>query len=232
MQVVILAAGLGTRLRPLTYDIPKPMVPIRGKPFLEYQLELIKKNGFKDIVICISRLGLGEVIKNHFGAGEKLKVNIAYSIEDKPGGTGGALKNAENLLENEFLLLYGDSLLDIDYPALVEYFHKHGKMGTIVVFNNKPKIISNNTEINKKNQVINYNKNKEGPANCVEAGVLAFKKDILNFIPAKTPFSLEEELFPVLIDKNELMAYTTSQKFYDIGTFESLEIFKNLEKKI
>lgn len=227
MQVVILAAGLGTRLRPLTYEIPKPMVPIKGKPFLEYQLELVKRNGFREIVLCVSHLG--KVIKDYFGSGEKLGLNIVYSTEDKPLGTGSTLKNAESLLEDEFLLLYGDSFLDIDYQDLIRHFHKEGKLGMTVVFTNQPKIVANNVEINSKNEIVSYNKKEEGAANCVEAGVHVFKKDILNFIPAGVALSMEEEFFPVLIKKKELIAYPCNQRFYDIGTFERIKEFNELK---
>lgn len=223
-QVVILAGGLGTRLRPLTHQIPKVMVSIQGEPFLEYILELLKKNNFKKIVLCVGYLG--EKIKNYFGNGENLGIDIKYSFEkEKLLGTGGALKKASYLLENEFLLLFGDTFLNIDYQGLISSFHEKERLGMMVVYQNQSKIVSNNVEIDEQNIVVSYNKRKEGRANCVDAGVQVFKKDIINLIPTQKQVSLEEEIFPVLIQKKELIAYPTSQKFYDIGTFERLKIF-------
>ena len=103
MQVVILAGGLGIRLRLLTQSLPKPMVLIKGKPFLEYQLEMLKKNGFEDFILCTGYLG--EKIEEYFDNGEKMGIHIKYSKENTPLGTGGALKNAQKLLENEFVLI-------------------------------------------------------------------------------------------------------------------------------
>jgi NDP-sugar pyrophosphorylase family protein len=221
MQVVILAGGLGTRLRPLTYKIPKAMVPIKGKPFLEHQLKILKNNGLNDILICIGYLG--EEVKKYFGDGEKWGLNIEYSFEREPLDTGGAIKNAEDHLENEFLVLYGDTFLNINYKDLISYSRKKAKLGTIVVFKNKPKIFKNNIEVNDKKEVIAYNKREEDKANCVDAGVEIFKKTVLELIPPNKVISLEKDIYPILIEKRELIAYLTDHRFYDIGTFEQLK---------
>jgi len=227
MQAVILAGGLGTRLRPLTHQIPKVMVLIKEKPFLEYILELLKRNNLKKIVLCAGYLG--EKIENYFGNGKKWGMDIKYSFEKEKGllGTGGALKNAELLLENEFIVLYGDTFLNINYQDLISYFYKQGKLGVMAAFTNQSKTMLNNIEVNKKNEIINYDKKKEEKANCVDAGVLVFKKDILKLIPSNKKVSLEEEIFPILIQKKEMSAYSTNQRFYDIGTFEQLKQFNN-----
>src|SRR3989344_1292210 len=134
MQVVILAGGLGIRLRPLTQSLPKPMVLIKGKPFLEYQLEMLKKNGFKDFILCTGYLG--EKIEEYFGNGEKIGIHIKYSKENMPLGTGGALKNGQKLLEDEFILVYGDSFLYMDYQLLITDFNESKKLAMSVVFKN------------------------------------------------------------------------------------------------
>ncbi len=224
MQVVILAGGLGTRLRPLTQKLPKPMVLIKGKPFLEYQLEMLKKNGFEDFILCIGYLG--EKIEEYFGNGKKIGIHIKYSKENEPLGTGGALKNAEKLLENEFVLIYGDSFLYTDYKLLIADFNKSKKLAMTVVFKNNPKMVLNNMEVSKTGEVLNYDKKNEGRSNYVEAGVHVFKKGVLNFVPENSVFSLEEELLPILIKKRELYANITDKKFYDIGTFDRLKIFR------
>lgn len=226
MQAVILAGGLGTRLSPLTYKVPKPMVLIKGKPFLEYQLQMLKKNGFNDFILCTGYLG--EKIEEYFGNGEKMGIRIKYSKENEPLGTGGALKNAEEYVEDKFALIYGDSYLDIDYKKLILDFEKRRKMGITVAFENNPKIVPNNMQAGKKNKVLKYDKKQEGQSNCVEAGVHVFKKNILNFIPKNSVFSLEEELLPILIKKKELYAHITNKKFYDIGTFDRLKIFNQV----
>src|SRR5581483_11634092 len=224
MQVVVLAGGYGTRLRPLTNKVPKPMVHIKGKPFLEHQIELLKKHGLVNTVLCIGYLG--NVIETYFGDGGKFGVNISYSRNNQDLGTGGALKNSEHLLESEFLVVYGDSFLDMDYPGFASGFKKSGLLGMVAAYVNQPKIAPNNLHVVEGGQVVGYNKKEEGEANYLEAGVSAFKKEILKFIPAGTSFSLEEQVFPLLAREQQLAAFITSQKFYDIGTFERLKHFE------
>src|SRR5262245_38458562 len=107
MQAVILAGGLGTRLWPLTKEIPKPMVPIAGTPYLEHQLRLLAKQQITDVVLLTGYLG--SQIEGHFGNGASLELNIRYSRESRPLGTGGALREARHLLADSFVLIYGDS---------------------------------------------------------------------------------------------------------------------------
>jgi D-glycero-alpha-D-manno-heptose 1-phosphate guanylyltransferase len=184
---------------------------------------MLKEKGFLDFVLCTGYLG--EKIEEYFGDGNKLGINIRYCKEKKPMGTGGALKNAEKFLGNEFVVVYGDSYLDMDYKNLISVFVKNKKLGLTAVFKNIPKTVLNNVEVADNGNVLNYDKRNEGKSNYVEAGVHVFKKDILSFIPKSLKHSLEEELLPVLIKKQQLCAYVTSKKFYDIGTFERLEIF-------
>ena len=121
MQTIILAGGLGTRLRPLTNTIPKPMIHINGKPYLEYQIEYLKRFNLIDILILVGYLG--ESIESYFGDGKHFGVNITYSYEKEPLGTAGGIKNAEeNITENEFLLLYGDSFLPINLTEFTDFF--------------------------------------------------------------------------------------------------------------
>jgi NDP-sugar pyrophosphorylase family protein len=107
MQAVILAGGLGTRFRPLILKTPKPMIPVMGEPYLEYQLQYLKNYSITDILLCVGYLG--ETIQRHFGDGRSRDMRIAYSFEEPPLGTGGALKNAEVHLDDCFYLIYGDS---------------------------------------------------------------------------------------------------------------------------
>src|ERR1700686_1756541 len=118
MQAVILAGGLGTRLWPLTRQVPKPMVPVAGVPYLEHQLRLLKKQSILDIVLLTGYLG--EQVEEYFGDGGSLGLAIRYSREPQPRGTAGALREARSLLAGTFLLIYGDSYLPIDYAAVFE----------------------------------------------------------------------------------------------------------------
>lgn len=221
MQAVILAGGKGTRLRPLTCQIPKPMVPIHGKPFLQHQLELIKSFGINEVLLLVGYLG--EQIEEYFDNGSKFGLGIEYSYEDRPLGTGGALKNAEDKLKKEFLLLNGDTYLPINYRELIDYFHRHSKIETIVIYDNPQKIIPDNVLINEASMVIAYNKKEAKAMTHVDAGAMIFKKKVLDFIPKNLVCSLEEEIFPKLIQVKGLIAFPTSQRFYDLGSFEGLK---------
>src|SRR4029078_12594532 len=116
MQVVILAGGLGTRLWPMTKSIPKPMVPVGGEPYPPHQIGFLRGQGYSDVVILTGYLG--EQIEDHFGDGSAVGMRIRYSREPGPLGTGGALRNASELLPDAFLLIYGDSFLSIEYGIL------------------------------------------------------------------------------------------------------------------
>ncbi len=122
MQTVILVGGLATRLRPLTETLPKAMLPVCGRPFLEYQIDLLRKSGMTKILLCVGYRG--EEIEKHFGDGSRFGVRLSYSWErEMLLGTGGALRNAAPQLEDEFLVLYGDSFLMLDYPLSLR---RHG----------------------------------------------------------------------------------------------------------
>lgn len=227
MQTVILAGGLATRLRPLTEKIPKSMIPIHGKPFLEYQIELLKKNKITDILLCIGYLG--DQIKNYFGDGERCGVKIRYSEEKKELlDTGGALKNAEEYLAKEFFLLNGDTYLPINYPMIISYFRKVNE-NIVVVYNNSPRIVEGNIALRKNNLVSRYEKGASNrKLKFVDAGVQIFKREILGSIKKDTVISLEKHIFPKLIAERQLMAFVTKQRFYDIGTLESLKTVKEV----
>jgi len=227
MQTVILAGGIGKRLMPLTKDVPKPMVPILGRPFLEYQIRWLKSNGIREILLLTGYQG--DKIQSYFKDGSSLGVTLTYSHESNPLGTGGSLKLAEDKLESSFLLVYGDSFLPIDIDGLVQRFLDVDKAGMIVVSENQQHDtgIPNNIDLDKKGFVVRYKKDsKESFLNYIDAGVSVFKKEVIDFIPKRKKVSLEEEIFPLLIKNQELMSYITRQPFYDIGTQERIKRFE------
>jgi mannose-1-phosphate guanylyltransferase len=226
VQAVILAGGLGTRLRLLTEQIPKAMIPFDGKPFLEYQLELLRENGIRDIVLCIGYQA--DQIKDFFGGGENLGIKIKYSREREVLlGTGGALKQAQNLLDNHFFVVNGDTYLSLDYGQVEGSFIKQGKKAVMVVYDNRQDTgISNNVELDGDWMITRHDKVKpDSKLRYVEAGVLVLKREALSIIPGGQSISLEEGLYPALIQQRELVAYITDRRFYDIGCPEQLKVF-------
>ena len=134
MQCVIIAGGLASRLRPITDNIPKSMVLVENRPFLEYQIELLKVNGLTNIVLCVGHKG--EIIQNYFGNGSNYNIPIRYSYEETLLGTGGALRNAIDLLEDRFVVLYGDTFLNIDYIKIINYVKKIDCPALLAVYKN------------------------------------------------------------------------------------------------
>ena len=224
MQVAILAGGQATRLRPLTWQQPKSMLEIKGKPFLEYQLEFLKRSGVTNVVLCLGYLG--EHIVNHFGNGGRFGINTQYSYEEeKLLGTAGALKNAADLLDDPFFTLYGDSYLSMDFSAVMSYFLSRNKLALMTVYKNYNQYESSNTVV-EGNLVKEFNKQKKTPDMVyIEYGANIFYQKTLDLVPQGQPYSLDD-LFYSLIEKQELLAYQIEKRFYQIGSFQGIEEFK------
>ena len=220
-QAAILAGGLGTRMRPLTDSIPKPMLAVRGKPFLHHQLELLRSFGITRIVLLVAYLG--RQIEEHFGDGGALGLHLSYAHEPAPLGTGGALKNAEGLLDEEFLLLNGDTYLAIDYAALAQNFHAGDALAMIVAYENSDARVPSNLALAADGRVAEYRKRDARGLTHVDAGVIAMRREVLAEIPADRKCSLEEEVFPKLIERGQMKAWVTKEPFYDMGSPTGLE---------
>lgn len=226
MQIVVLAGGLGTRLRPLTSSTPKSMIPVNGRPFLEYQLDLFKQHGIRDVVLCVGHCG--DQVKAYFGDGRKFHVDICYAEErDKLMGTAGAVKNAEALLADEFFLTYGDSYLRLDYGRVMCHFLRSEGLGLMVVYPNANRYDRSNVII-QNGRVRVYDKTGTTPGmRYINYGVSVLRKDALRFIPGGEPFS-QEDFYQILIDQDQLLAFETYQRFYEIGSSKGLEEFRRL----
>jgi len=222
MQVVILAGGRGTRLAPMTDQIPKPMVPILGRPFLQYELHLLKLQGYCDILILTGYLG--DKIQEYFSDGASLGLHLAYSREQTPLGTGGALKLAENKISGDFILMNGDTLFPFDLHALIDLFHRQNKLGVIAVSKDPSCRAAFNITADKEGLVEKYHKKPSlAGAEYASGGIGVFKHDLLNLIPPGRPCSLEEDIYDILIGKHDLAAYVAPGPFYDMGTPERLK---------
>jgi mannose-1-phosphate guanylyltransferase len=230
VQVVILAGGLGTRLRPVTTQIPKPMVLVAGVPYLQHQLRLLAKQGFSDVVLLTGHLG--EQISDYFKTGSSLGLRLRYSREPAPMGTGGALREARSLLDDEFLVIYGDSYLPIEYATVGRLLRSASADGVIVLYHDVrgETDVPGNVAIDERGFVTRYDKSaKHDPAlRYVEAGVLALRRSVIDLMPPAGVVSLEQEVFPRLIERRSLLGLPTTQRFYDIGTPERLRGIEQL----
>jgi len=223
MQMVILCGGLATRLRSLTKDTPKSMIQIKSKPFLEYQIEELKRHSITDIVLCVGYLS--DQIEKYFGNGEKFGVDICYSSDKKnPLGPIGALKKAEPLLKDTFFTIYGDSYVFVDFNKVYSYFQEQNKLALMVVYQNYDKFDKSNIII-KDGSIKQYGGENTKEMTYIDYGVSLFRKKTLNSIPKNTFFSTKD-LFSNLVKQDELLAFEVKKRFYHIGTPEALAEFK------
>lgn len=222
MQVVILSAGEGTRLRPLTNTIAKVMVPINGKPLLEWSIEHLKKFGIKEFFINLHYLP--DSITKYFGDGKKFGVKITYSNEEKLLGTGGALTNFKPFLNQTFLVLYGDVFTTLNVDNLLKFHLKNKADGTIVVRKTDHPQDSDLVDIGKGQKVKNFyfKPHKEIPN--TQYGLTAiylFNPEALRLLPKRVPFDLARDFLPILLKhKKRLFCYNTDEFIRDIGTVE------------
>ncbi len=227
MKTVILVGGRGERLRPLTDKLPKPMLPIKGRPLLEHLLELNKKQGIEKIVMSGHYL-FGK-IKDHFKGGEKYGVSIKY-VDDgpKPLGSGGALRNCENLLPENFIVMSGDVFTNIDLWELVKFHFNKGGIATLVVRKTDHPQDSDLVEMDKNFKAVKfYGKNEPNKVGDISnASPFIFKKDIIKFIIGETP-NLENDAVASAIKSADVYCYfNTKYLIKDIGTperYRSLE---------
>lgn len=228
MKAVILAGGIGTRLKEYTKDIPKPLITINQRPILEYQIENLKNYGIKDILIIVGYLGFK--IKEYFGDGKNFGVNIEYFEENQPLGTAGALYYLKNTLTEDFILIYGDIIFDIDVYKFIDFHKANGGIGTLIVHPNNHPYDSDILIVDENQLVKGIAKKNENRKffynNCVNAGIFIFKNDLIDYVLKDKKQDLEKDVVLNLIGKEEIYAYRTTEYIKDMGTPERYELVK------
>ena len=219
MKVVIMAGGKGTRIASINSEVPKPMIEILGKPILEYQVEVLKKQGFNDYIFVIGHLG--HVIKDYFGDGSKFGISIEYIVEEEPLGTAGALYFLKDKIEEDFVLLNGDIIFDVDINRFYKYHKDHNGLATILVHPNNHPFDSGLIEVNNDGMVIDWI-NKEAERvwyhNLVNAGIHILSVKVLDrFIEAKKT-DLDRDILKPMIMEKQLFAYSSPEYIKDMGT--------------
>lgn len=218
--VALLAGGLATRLRPITEKIPKVLVPVAGKPFLEHQLALLRNQGLTRIVLCLGHLG--EMVRDQFGDGSAHGVRIDYSF-DGPRllGTGGALKQALPLLDDRFFVLYGDSYLTEPFGPVADFFVRSGQPGCMTVYRNEGLYDTSNVVF--ENGVIRvYDKTRRLPEmRHIDYGLSLFRRSVFDEWPSDQPFDLAE-VMRRLVDRGQMAGWEVQERFYEIGSHAGL----------
>ena len=225
--VALLAGGLATRLRPVTEKIPKSLIDINGKPFIYHQLNLLKNNGIKKVVICAGYLS--EMIEEYVKDGKEFGVEVVYSKDgEKLLGTGGALKRALPLLGEKFFVMYGDSYLTVDYQKIAEDFEKSNYSALMTIIKNENKWDTSNV-IYENGKIIKYDKNSSEKMDYVDYGLEIMTPECLNSIPNNIAVDLSD-IFKDLIVKGKMGGYEVHERFYEIGSFQGIEDLKNYLK--
>ncbi len=229
LPVAILAGGLATRLRPVTEKIPKSLVEANGEPFLAHQLRLLAAQGIERVVLCTGYLG--EMVENFAGDGAKFGLKVSYS-PDGPTlrGTAGALKNALPLLDEHFLVVYGDSYLPVDYRQAQSEFLNSGKLGLMTVFRNEGKWDISNVEF-RDGEIRAYDKKNRTPEmKYIDYGLGAFHRSAFDHAPEEGSYDLAD-VYQKLLQDGQLKGLEVNQRFYEIGSFSGIEDFENYLKE-
>jgi MurNAc alpha-1-phosphate uridylyltransferase len=223
VQVAILAGGLATRLGPLTQNVPKSLLMVKNKPFLQYQLERLREHGIADVVLCTGHLG--HQIQDHFGDGSRFGVNLVYSHEEKPLGTAGALRLAKDKLQDPFFTIYGDSYLSLDFADILKYFDSRDRLALMTVYRNADLYDRSNTVV--RGQLVEKYSKREKTQGMVyiDYGANLFRKRVLDLV-SEGQFCSLEDLFGQLVERKELLAYEIKERFYEIGSPQGLAEFR------
>jgi len=219
MQAVVMAGGEGTRLRPLTTNRPKPMVPIVNKPMLEHTLNLLKQHDFKDVVLTLHYLP--NIVRDYFQEGEEFGVKLDYLIEEKPLGTAGGVKNAERYLDGTFVVFSGDVLTDINLSKALN-FHKQSGASATIVLTRVPNPTEYGIVITEKTGRIKQFLEKPGWgevfSDTINSGIYILESDVLKHVKTDMEFDFSRHLFPKLLESSELLyGYTADGYWCDIG---------------
>ncbi|MFN2450231.1 MAG: sugar phosphate nucleotidyltransferase [Candidatus Baltobacteraceae bacterium] len=219
MQAIVLVGGEGTRLRPLTFGTPKPMVPIMNVPFLAITLERLHEAGIRDVILPAGYMP--QAITDYFGDGSRVGMNITYVIEDEPLGTAGAIKNVEQYIKGPFFVLNGDVLTSLDLKAMVAFHNEKGGLGVLHLIKAEDPSAFGCVVSDGNGRILQFvEKPPKGtePTNEVNAGTYLLEKDVLAMIPPGRNVSIERETFPKILGGDRpLYAFTTDDYWIDLG---------------
>jgi NDP-sugar pyrophosphorylase family protein len=222
VPVALLAGGLATRLGHAAATVPKAMVEVAGRPFIEHQLELLHRNGIRRVVLCLGHLG--EQIEDHLGDGSRFAMELRYRHDGKAAlGTGGAVRSALPELGDVFWVMYGDSYMDIDYSAVLEKFDQNAAaLGLMTVIRNDDRWDRSNV-IFRGGRLMRYDKKNRAPdMRYIDYGVQILRSEAAERLIANRPADVAD-LYRVLVSEGRMVGHEVNRRFYEIGTPGSLE---------
>ncbi|WP_251205695.1 HAD-IIIA family hydrolase [Acetatifactor aquisgranensis] len=221
MKVVIMAGGKGTRIARVNSEVPKPMIPIEGKPILEHQINTLKRQGYTELILIIGHMG--NVIRDHFGDGSKYGVHIQYITEESPLGTAGALFFLKEQLKEDFLLINGDILFDVDIRRFRDYHRKQNSIATILTHPNDHPYDSGIIVANQDGKVIDWLHKEDSRLwykNRVNAGLHMLSPEVFSLFPDLQKRDLDRDVLKPLIGRGQLSIYDSPEYVKDMGTPE------------
>jgi D-glycero-D-manno-heptose 1,7-bisphosphate phosphatase len=214
-QAVILAGGLGTRLRPLTDTRPKPMIEFHGRPFLEYLIEMLRDRGLRRILLLLGYLP--DVVRDHFGDGSAFGVEIDYVVSPVEDETGARLRHALPRIDPVFCLLYCDNYWPMPFEAMWRRFTSTGAPAMVTVYANEDRHTRDNLRVDDDGFVAVYDKSRSAPGlQGVDIGFLILRREVVEGLPAGN-VSFEGALYPRLVAERALSAYVTEHRYYSVG---------------
>lgn len=225
MQAVIMAGGKGTRIASVASDIPKPMIQICGKPILQYQIECLREQNIRDIILVIGHLG--DVVKSYFGDGSRFGVSISYIEEKEPLGTAGALYYLKGRIQEDLILLNGDIIFDVDFERFMNYHKEKGTYATIFTHpNNHP--YDSGLVVTDQEGIVTRWMHKEDERtiyrNRVNAGIHIISVKVLEMFQEARKTDLDRDILKKLIPDRQLAAYDSPEYVRDMGTPDRYEM--------
>jgi D-glycero-D-manno-heptose 1,7-bisphosphate phosphatase len=222
-QAVIFAGGLGSRLRPLTDTLPKPMLRFDGRPFLEYLIGALREQGVRRVLLLLGYLP--EVIQDYFGDGSQFGVEIDYQVSAVEDDTGRRLWLARQRLDPHFLLLYCDNYWPLDLAAMWRCYRQSGCQAQVTVYRNRDGYSRSNLRISGDGRVVLYDKSRQAEGlEGVDIGFLLLRRDVVDMLPAGGNASFEKEVYPRLVAARALSAFVTDHRYYSVGSLERLPV--------
>jgi len=224
--VAILAGGLSSKVPPITEKIPKVLVPVVGKPFLAHQLELLRKQGIRKVVVCLGYLG--EMVEKDFGDGRDYGIEIQYSFDGpKLLGTGGALRQALPKLGEKFFVLYGDSYLTTPFAPIAEFFEHSGKCGLMTVYRNEGQYDTSNVVFHGGEIAVYDKKLWITEMQHIDYGLSLFHSSVFEKHPEGQAFDLAD-VMKELVAEHDLAGFEVPERFYEIGSHAGLAELESL----
>lgn len=218
-----MAGGEGSRLRPLTSNVPKPMLPVANRPLMEHIIELLRKHGVTDVTATVQFLS--SVIRNYFGDGSDLGISLSYATEDVPLGTAGSVLGAQDLLNGTFIVVSGDALTDLDLSEVIEFHRAKGAAATLVLKRMNDPLEFGIVMTDDDGRIERF---LEKPSwgqvfsDTINTGIYVLEPDIFDLIPPDQPYDFSSELFPMMLDKGlPLFGFVTDAYWTDVGTTDA-----------